>query len=527
MHHSRAVGLQMTQRAHYAGSGALCETILLHSHEAKLTPMAQQYRPLYKLDSGGMAEVYVAEAISLAGFKKKVAIKRILPGLLTEDRFVRMFLDEARLSLRLSHANIVPVFDIGKTDNTYFIVMEYVEGTTVRSLMQHVSRQQRAMPVPLAIWMINEILKGLQYAHTLTDPETGRCMNIVHRDISPPNILVSWSGEVKLTDFGLAKATTQLESTDPGVVKGKFAYLSPEAARGEAVDHRTDVFAVGILLFEMLSGRRLFLGKSDWETVELVRRAEVPDLRQINPDIPDRLQEIICKALALDIRERYASAGDFADDLIGVLFAHQMRVSARDLTETLQAMRRSKDTIIPGHGMPGPVSNNLILDLMNEELSHFQSIEDLEHDSGTTQPAPSANSPGHAKTLLVEEMPHDDGYDPSQPLDLGLEDLPPQAAANEVSPAPTPPQAHGNAALAAQAVAAPDLGLEVRTQSGARPVTHLGDPLPSAEVDHARRPKPIRERAAHPVLWTLLLLVLVAGGGAALHFELIPADLGF
>src|SRR5690606_10863863 len=209
--------------------------------------MADRYRPLFKLDAGGMAEVYVAEAESMAGFKKKVAIKRVLPSLLKEERFLRMFLDEARLSLRFNHANIVTVFDIGKSASTYFIVMEYVEGTNLKFILQYLARRRRPMPVHHAVWLLNEILKGLDYAHNLRDSDTGREIGIVHRDISPPNILVSWNGEVKLTDFGLAKASTQLESTDPGVVKGKFAYLSPEAAEGREVDRRADLFAVGIL----------------------------------------------------------------------------------------------------------------------------------------------------------------------------------------------------------------------------------------------------------------------------------------
>ena len=166
--------------------------------------MADRYRPLYKLDSGGMAEVYVAEAESVAGFTKKVAIKRILPALLKEERFVRMFLDEARLSLNFNHANIVSVFDIGKSANAYFIVMEYVEGTNLKYILQYLAKYQRPMPVPLACWVVGEILKGLDYAHELRDANTGDGLGIVHRDISPPNILVSWNGEVKLTDFGLA-----------------------------------------------------------------------------------------------------------------------------------------------------------------------------------------------------------------------------------------------------------------------------------------------------------------------------------
>ena len=333
--------------------------------------MADRYRPLFKLDSGGMAEVYVAEAESLGGFKKKVAIKRILPGLLKDDRFVRMFLDEARLSLHLNHANIVSVFDIGKSDNTYFIVMEYVEGTNLKSILEQESKRGAVAPVPLTVWTLNEILKGLDYAHNLKDPEGNRTLGIVHRDISPPNILVSWNGEVKLTDFGLAKATTQLESTDPGVVKGKFSYLAPEAAHGREVDARADVFAVGILAFEMLTGRRLFLGETDYQTVELVRRAQVPSMRALNPHVSEELEGIVRRALAREPEERYQTAHAFADDLLGFLFSHSLKFSARDLGTYLQAVKKATPDL---QAMGGPT--NLILELIDDELLNFQSLDD-------------------------------------------------------------------------------------------------------------------------------------------------------
>jgi len=339
-----------------------------------------QYRPLFKLDSGGMAEVYVAEAEAMAGFTRRVAIKRILPGLLKDEKFVRMFLDEARLSLNLNHANIVSVFDIGKSDNTYFIVMEYVEGTNLKSLLEHYSNHGRRLPVALTVWILIEVLKGLDYAHNLRDEQSGEPVSIVHRDISPPNILISWNGEVKLTDFGLAKATTQVESTDPGVVKGKFSYLSPEAAQGREVDLRTDIFAAGILGFEMLTGRRLFLGKTDFETVEKVRAAEVPPIAEINEDVPEDLEKILRKALARDPDERYMTSSAFADDLVGALFAHRLRVSDRDLKQVLAEYRATRKEQ-SGAKLKLSSGNDLIMGLLAEEMTSFRSIEDVEDDS--------------------------------------------------------------------------------------------------------------------------------------------------
>lgn len=371
--------------------------------------MAQRYKPLFKLDSGGMAEVYVAEAVAMEGFKKRVAIKRILPGLLSEDRFVRMFLDEARLSLRLNHANVVSVSDIGQTDQTYFIVMEYVEGTTLKSLLEYHQEIERPVPVALAIWITKEILKGLQYAHSLCDGETGRNMGIVHRDISPPNVLISWNAEVKITDFGLAKATTQLEATDQGVVKGKFSYLSPEAAHGQPVDHRTDIFAVGILLYEMLTVQRLFTGKSDWDTIERVRAAHVPSVRAINSEVPPELERILRKSLALKVEDRFASAGDFADELVELLFDLRMRVSSRDLSKELAVLRGHKEKQAAPRPKPVSSGSPFILELLNDELTQFRSL-----DEGT-----AANGLVGDELLMGEEldpMP----FDPSAPLSLEI-----------------------------------------------------------------------------------------------------------
>jgi eukaryotic-like serine/threonine-protein kinase len=413
-----------------------------------------RYRPLFKLDSGGMAEVYVAEAESMAGFKKKVAIKRILPGLLKDERFVRMFLDEARLSLHLNHANIVSIFDIGKSQAadsqlSYFIVMEYVEGTNLKYLLQYMARKRVPVPVHLTVWIVNEILKGLDYAHNLRDPETGRTLAVVHRDISPPNILISWNGEVKLTDFGLAKASTQVESTDPGVVKGKFSYLSPEAANGHEVDSRADLFAVGIIAWEMLTGRRLFLGESDYQTVELVRKADVPALQRINPEVPAELENILRRALSPDIAVRYQTASEFADELLGFLFSRSMKVSSRDLSDLLEEMRRSQPK---SETAPQASQSNLILKLIDEEFLHFKSLdEDSDADPTGSQPldALAVGMPGAydpSAPLSLSEFEHSDASslpgaarEPTLPPAPGSSPMTMSSGSHAASPAPTPP----------------------------------------------------------------------------------------
>jgi serine/threonine-protein kinase len=294
--------------------------------------MRDRYTITERLDHGGMAEVFRGVAESMEGFKKSVAIKRILPNLTKNQKFVSMFLDEARLSLFLQHANIVQVFDISKTpDNAYFLVMEFVDGCNLKALIERQKQKGKRIDIGHSIYLMIECCKALQYAHVLEHPETNEPLGIVHRDISPPNILLSKNGEVKLVDFGLAKANSQIESTDPGVVKGKFSYLSPEAASGQNVDHRADVFAVGIILWELFTGRRLFYGETDYQTVELVRQARVPSIAALNPEIDAEIEQVVRKALARDPDERYQSAADLGDALAQFLFSRRMKVTARDI----------------------------------------------------------------------------------------------------------------------------------------------------------------------------------------------------
>jgi serine/threonine protein kinase len=318
--------------------------------------MRDRYTITERLDHGGMAEVFRGVAESMEGFKKSVAIKRVLPNLTKNQKFVSMFLDEARLSLFLQHANIVQVFDISKTpDNAYFLVMEFVDGCNLKSLIERQKQKGKRMDVGHSVYLMIECCKALQYAHSLEHPETNEPLGIVHRDISPPNILLSKNGEIKLVDFGLAKANSQIEATDPGVVKGKFSYLSPEAASGRDVDHRADVFAVGIILWELFTGRRLFYGESDYQTVELVRQARVPSIAALNPEIDGEIEAVVRKSLARDPDDRYQNAGDLGEALANFLFSRRMPVTVRDIASLVrdtqvEAMRKRsaepKDSLI-------------------------------------------------------------------------------------------------------------------------------------------------------------------------------------
>jgi serine/threonine protein kinase len=330
----------------------------------------QRYRIIDRLEAGGMAEVYRGEAVSLQGFKKQVAIKRVLPHLSQNKNFLAMFLDEARLGARLSHANIVTVLDIGAADNTFFIVMEFIDGGNLKSIMEAVRKEGRPFPLKEAIFIMMEACRGLSYAHEIPD-DNGVPLGIVHRDVSPPNIMISRRGEVKLTDFGLAKATTQLEKTDPGVVKGKFSYLSPEAAMGKPVDARADVFALGVVLWEMLAGKRLFLGESDYHTVKLVQKAEVPTLVGLHPDVDAEFDAVVRVALTRDLSDRYIGAREFGDALAGYLFGHKMKVTSYDIASLV---KRTLAEEPKGGKQPG---QSIIDRLIQEELTAFQSLDEM------------------------------------------------------------------------------------------------------------------------------------------------------
>jgi serine/threonine-protein kinase len=337
----------------------------------------QRYRVIEKLESGGMAEVFRAESEGLQGFRKQVAIKRVLPHLSSKTKFISMFLDEARLSAQLSHSNCVQVFDIGVGDNAYFIVMEFVDGANLKAVVEHLHKTGRDFPVEVAVAISLALCEGLAYAHELTD-SSGVPLHIVHRDMSPPNVLITKHGEIKIVDFGLAKANSQLERSEPGIIKGKFSYLSPEAAMGQEVDARSDIFAVGIILWELLSGQRLFLGETDFQTVKKVQAAVVPSITQINKRVPTDLERIIVRALARERSQRYPNARSLGVDLSNFLFKYGVPVSSFDIETLVRGVMRDRQ----GHRVPQP---SIIDRLIEEALLEFTSLTD-----DKAAPAPGA-----------------------------------------------------------------------------------------------------------------------------------------
>jgi serine/threonine-protein kinase len=257
--------------------------------------------------------------------------------------------------------------------------MEYVDGADLKAIIENLRATNRQMAPELACLICVRICEGLAYAHELCDAE-GNPMHIVHRDMSPPNVLVTRHGEVKIVDFGLAKANSQLEKSEPGIIKGKFSYLSPEAAQGKAVDQRTDIFAVGIILWELLAGRRLFLGETDLETVRQVQRAEVPPIRNFNAAVTPELERVIARGLAVDPTRRYQSAREFCHDLNQVLFTQARPVSSFEIATLVEPIRAQREHEKRRQVMSGSIIGSLIDAALFEftSLEQRQSMTDVE-----------------------------------------------------------------------------------------------------------------------------------------------------
>jgi serine/threonine protein kinase len=290
-----------------------------------------KYYLLERISVGGMAEVFKAKSFGEAGFERLVAVKRILPSIAEDQEFIAMFVDEAKLAVQLTHPNIAQIFELGKVAETYFIALEYVGGKDLRAIFERAKKRGETVPVPMACYLVMKLCEGLDYAHNKKDA-AGRALELVHRDVSPQNILVSYDGDVKLIDFGIAKAASKSSKTQAGILKGKFGYMSPEQVRGLQVDRRSDVFAVGICLYELLTMERLFVGESDFSTLEKVRNVEIMPPTSYNRKVPDELEAIVLKALAKHPEDRYRTAMDLHDDLQSFMYTSGNFFARKDLS---------------------------------------------------------------------------------------------------------------------------------------------------------------------------------------------------
>lgn len=274
-----------------------------------------KYILLEKIAAGGMAEVYLAKSNGANGLSKFVAVKRILPQYSDNDEFIEMFKEEAKVAINLNHSNVVSIYDFGIEKGQFFLVMEYVEGRNLRQILNELKKANKSINIEQAVYIVKEAAAGLDHAHRCTDSKSGKPLNITHRDMSPQNIMISFEGESKVIDFGIAKAEKETEATKAGTLKGKFAYMSPEQSEGLPIDPRTDVFALGIILWELLANDRLFTGSNEAAILRKVRDCQIPPIRKINPLVPPELERIVMKALAKDKNVRYQTAANLQKDL--------------------------------------------------------------------------------------------------------------------------------------------------------------------------------------------------------------------
>ncbi len=379
-----------------------------------------KYQMLHRIATGGMAEVWLARSSSIGGFEKLLAIKRMQPRLSTNQAFVSMFIDEARLTVALSHPNIVQIFDFGRVDDDYFMAMEYVEGADLSALAKRCRVVGQPFPVDATAFIMKGVFDGLAYAHMRRD-RNGREAGIVHRDISPQNVLVSFDGAIKVSDFGIAKARSEIDDTQRGELFGKLAYVSPEQCRGETVDAQADIWAAGVVLHEMLTNERLFSRSSDFETMAAVESGSIPTPSSKNPDVPPELDELVMHALARPLEARLSSAREAAERTALILNKHYPTMSQYRLSEViLELYEQHPPRLVPSppeeedeeehthdHRPPPPDFTQPVGDHTAAGLLAVarRQGEAVRHDSGWTDqtaPVPSARPDSHTTALDLE-----------------------------------------------------------------------------------------------------------------------------
>lgn len=296
-----------------------------------------KYLLLEKLAVGGMAQLYKAKITGVQGFEKLIAIKTILPHLASEKELITSFIDEAKLAALLHHQNIVQIYDFGPMEDSYFIAMEYLFGKDLRHIFS--KSQEKGMPFSneLALYVISRICSGLDYAHNLKDYQ-GKSLNIIHRDISPQNIFVTYEGDVKIVDFGIAKAASQSTITQFGMIKGKISYMSPEQASGQSIDHRSDLFSTGILLYEMVTHKRMFTGADTMQILAKVSKAEFEPPEVALSGLPPKICQVINRNLTKDRDQRCQSCGEMLADIEECIIALSLRPSARGLSQYMKEL---------------------------------------------------------------------------------------------------------------------------------------------------------------------------------------------
>lgn len=376
-----------------------------------------KYTLLEKIAVGGMAEIYKAKTEGIGGFEKLLAIKRLHPKFGREHDVTQMLVDEARIAVHLTHPNIAQIFDLGCIDNQYFIAMEYIDGLDLHQVRKRVGERGGEVPAEALVFVVAEALSGLHYAHTRRDAN-GSELQIVHRDISPQNLMISYEGEVKVVDFGIAKAEMRAQqATQHGIIKGKFYYMSPEQAYGHHVDARTDVFAAGMVLYEILAGRNPYAGAEEYELLKAVRQAQIPALSSIRPQVDDELSKIVAKALQRDPQHRFSSARQMQMALVRYLdrrFGPYRRIELAEFVRSLDGRQPTA---------PQPLDEG-VMDRVDYEATDASMI--FEAGTPITDDADWIAGP-------VEED-EDNPFEDDDPTLLWVPDAPPRPDEDEENP---------------------------------------------------------------------------------------------
>ena len=419
-----------------------------------------------------MAEVFKAKAFGVHGFQRILALKRILPNIMEDEDFIKMFIDEARIATHLEHGNIARILELGQHGHSLYIAMEYVQGRDLRELLSRCRKRGIEFPVHLAAYIISEACKGLDYAHRSTDL-VGNALQIIHRDVSPQNILLSWDGAVKICDFGIAKAQNRASQTQAGVLKGKFAYMSPEQVRGKPIDHRSDIFGLGVIAHEMVAGRRLFLGESDFSTLQRVRKADVRPLTLDREDVEEEFSDAVLGALSRDPKNRYSDASELASAVQPWLIQGRRITGAAELSAFLHELyaaeiaadREKMERFLALDAPPG-LAEAAALEVHAEASSTTElSISELNvdedktviFDSASMQPLEQINTDGERtvmadplhsvsdedKTIMADPATLERGYAVSAGMatldDLGSPEEQPAKPSGPPMPPPPPP----------------------------------------------------------------------------------------
>jgi serine/threonine-protein kinase len=369
-----------------------------------------KYTLIDRLAVGGMAEIFLARQAGLAGFEKTVVIKRIRPHLSKEANFVRMFLNEAKLAAQLNHPNVVQIYDLGKINESYFIAMEYLFGRDMRKIIPKAETLGIPFPMVYALKIASSVCEGLYYAHQRSD-RYGNPLNIVHRDVTPENIFVSFDGTVKILDFGIAKAANRTDQTRAGEIKGKLSYMSPEQCMGRPLDRRSDLFSLGVVLYEWLTGFKLFTGDSEVAILRSITEGKIYAPSYFKSDIPDAVERILMRALEKDRDQRYQTAWEMQYDLDQFLGQYEFTPSNIHLSnflkqlfsDELDAERHRLNHAVLGRGdisavnaVPPPLPADALAENVAEEM-----LEDLEEslskdpddESTVAAPPPSHMGP--------------------------------------------------------------------------------------------------------------------------------------